>query len=129
MNSDECPICMEQISNKVVCSNNHSMCLSCIEQHFKPECCICRVKMNFKPQGNLPVPDFEYTSIYDHFDSNQTQDSENHVINHDNFSEPSETASEEVSITSDIKKLIFHETLDHVVGSDVWWDTLERLDD
>jgi len=67
---DECSICYDKDDTVVkmeVCG--HTFHMRCIQQHFKPECAICRLPLNIKVYGDVPKSNISYLDyVYDDVD-------------------------------------------------------------
>jgi hypothetical protein len=53
--SENCILCLEDIDpseNPLVCG--HKLHLECVKKHFKPECPICRRRLNISVNGTIP---------------------------------------------------------------------------
>jgi len=51
----ECPVCflsLEEEKEPLACG--HWVHLECVKKHFRPECPVCRQKLNIKVEGSLP---------------------------------------------------------------------------
>lgn len=50
---EDCSICLEKLGQEKSQECGHFFHFSCLEKHFKPECPLCRRKLNIKIKGNL----------------------------------------------------------------------------
>lgn len=71
----DCAICYS-IVNEEPQTCGHHIHLSCLEQHFKPECPVCRKKLDFKPKGKLPSSDIIQNEFIPNEDDNEEEDNE-----------------------------------------------------
>lgn len=69
----DCAICYS-IVNEEPQTCGHHIHLSCLEQHFKPECPVCRKKLDFKPKGKLPSSDIIQNEFIPNEDDNEEDD-------------------------------------------------------
>lgn len=63
---EDCPICYDKIINeaKLVCG--HHVHMNCLQKQFKPECPLCRCKLNIVVFGCNPTePIVPVLNIYD----------------------------------------------------------------
>lgn len=51
--SEECPICYEKMENEKTQICGHIVHLDCLKKQFKPECPLCRTKLDIVVQGTL----------------------------------------------------------------------------
>lgn len=61
---NECVICYELVKEDAQACG-HFCHINCLKQHFKPECPVCRRKLNIKVEGRFP-----YVEIPFSFDNN-----------------------------------------------------------
>lgn len=65
---NECTICYNNVKeNSLECG--HYCHLKCLEQHFKPECPLCRKKLNIEVKGAYPSSVFSSFSEFENDDS------------------------------------------------------------
>ena len=53
-NIETCILCTNTLSPKDILSCGHKMHMACVKKHFKPECPVCRRKLNIVVTGQLP---------------------------------------------------------------------------
>ena len=57
---EDCIICYEKLENVSPLSCGHIIHISCVKKHFKPECPLCRTKLNIQVSGTFPVPNIDF---------------------------------------------------------------------
>lgn len=57
---EDCVICYEKLENVAPLSCGHIIHISCVKKHFKPECPLCRTKLNIEVSGTFPVPNIDF---------------------------------------------------------------------
>lgn len=57
---EDCVICYEKLENVSPLSCGHIIHISCVKKHFKPECPLCRTKLNIEVSGTFPVPNIDF---------------------------------------------------------------------
>jgi hypothetical protein len=68
---DDCSICLEKLGDEKSQSCGHYFHQECLVKHFKPECPLCRTKLNIKVTGNNILSDLRDYIIENGFSLNQ----------------------------------------------------------
>jgi hypothetical protein len=67
---DECCLCFEKMTEDKPLECGHWLHLECVKKHFKPECPVCRAKLNIKVTGKVPESNIEYLGDREGFGDN-----------------------------------------------------------
>lgn len=54
---EDCVVCYNELKQTDILVCGHKVHISCVEKQFKPECPLCRTKLNIKVYGEKPEPD------------------------------------------------------------------------
>lgn len=63
MSEENCAICLEKTTEMFDCK--HHVHLECAKKHFKPECPVCRAKVNIRVSGTYPN---NYDNVFEEVD-------------------------------------------------------------
>ena len=67
VNQTDCPVCYEELENEKPQVCGHVIHLDCLKKHFKPECPLCRTKLNIEVEGTFDGKSYrerEYEQAY-----------------------------------------------------------------
>lgn len=89
---ENCIICYEKLLDEKPLECGHIVHMECIKKHFKPECVICRKRLNIQVEGKPPESNIEYT-IQDYESDN---DNENYESDMDTENEEAKEIEEDM---------------------------------
>jgi hypothetical protein len=69
----DCPICLDKLNESNPLQCGHWVHMSCLKKHFKPECPICRKKLDIIVEGKAP-------SLYDDYMEQDNLDIQGSVL-------------------------------------------------
>jgi hypothetical protein len=87
---EDCPICLEILGNEKPLACGHWVHIECLRKHFKPECPMCRKKLDIKVEGKFgDYREREYSREDSREDSREYEEEsyyENEQLNSEQFS-------------------------------------------